>query len=73
MIMREREISIYFLDRRVIYDYEKYGDSPACLGEIGKDGKSGQIGVSEVECAKIWKKIKDSILIFIQAFLDLRC
>ena len=22
-----------FLERRVIYDYERYGDSPACLGE----------------------------------------
>ena len=53
MIVRESEIFIYFLERRVIYDYEKYGDSPVCLGEIGKDGKSGQIGVSEVECAKI--------------------
>ena len=22
-----------FSERRVIYDYEKYGDSPTCLGE----------------------------------------
>ena len=38
---------IPFSERRVIYDYEKFGDSPVCLGEIGKDGISGQIGVSE--------------------------
>lgn len=27
------DIAILELERRVIYDYEKYGDSPACLGE----------------------------------------
>jgi secreted trypsin-like serine protease len=27
------DIAILELERRVIYDYERYGDSPACLGE----------------------------------------
>jgi len=41
------DIVVQELERRVIFDYEKFGDSPVCLGEIGKDGISGQIGVSE--------------------------
>ena len=24
---------LYYSERRIIYDYEKFGDSPTCLGE----------------------------------------
>ena len=30
---------LYYSERRIIYDYEKFGDSPTCLGENnGIDG-----------------------------------
>ena len=27
------QISFFFSERRIIYDYDKFGDSPTCLGE----------------------------------------
>ena len=35
--------SAFFSERRVIYDYERYGDSPTCLGE--KEDLDQQIGL----------------------------
>jgi len=45
------DIAVLELERRVIYDYEKFGDSPACLGmEADLAGKKGLVqgfGINE--------------------------
>jgi len=45
------DIAVLELERRVIYDYEKYGDSPACLGKIldlsGRKGLVQGFGINE--------------------------
>jgi len=45
------DIAVLELERRVIYDYEKYGDSPACLGKsldlASKKGLVQGFGINE--------------------------
>ena len=45
------DIAVLELERRVIYDYERFGDSPACLGKeedlAGKQGLVQGFGINE--------------------------
>ena len=40
---------LYFSERRIIYDYDKFGDSPTCLGDNN--------GISELEALVQGKEI----------------
>ena len=35
------------LERRIIFDYEKYGDSPNCLGKDELEDLAGQVGLTQ--------------------------
>ena len=55
------------LERRIIYDYEKYGDSPACLGEIedlaGIIGVTQGFGLTELESDGAGKLLETNVTI----------
>ena len=35
------------LERRIIFDYDKYGDSPNCLGKDELEDLAGQVGLTQ--------------------------
>ena len=50
MLLDVSEISYSFLltlERRIIFDYDKYGDSPNCLGKDELEDLAGQVGLTQ--------------------------
>ena len=58
---------MFFLERRILFDYDKYGDSPACLGKdedlAGKIALTQGFGKTELESDSPGKLLETNVTI----------
>ena len=47
MYLRSHILFLLTLERRIIFDYDKYGDSPNCLGKDELEDLAGQVGLTQ--------------------------